>query len=185
MSITDNLKTLCENLGKNCKPTYVVVAIAAVKGICRPMFTMMDEHEEPKTKKYTAIREGLTEAIAIPVYLVLGELSAKCAKFLPKDLQKRGAKNAMFLGVCASALFVIPGLCSAVIKPIMNTFFKDSPSDTKGNDKKLDIISSSPETVPVHTSEQLSSLSRSPFITIQRPVFNSFSNHSGIKAGGV
>jgi len=185
VSITDNLKTICEKLGKNCKPTYVVVAIAAVKGICRPLFTMMDEHEEPKTKKYTAIREGLTEAIAIPVYLVLGELSAKCAKFLPKDLQKRGAKNAMFLGVCASALLFIPGLCSAAIKPIMNTFFKDAASDTADNDKKLDIISPSPKTVSVHSVESFPQVSKPPFMQIQRPVFQSFSNHSGMKAGGV
>lgn len=176
MSTTGKLRNLCKNLGENCKPTYVVVAIAAVKGICRPLFTMMDKHEEPKTKKYTAIREGLTEVIAIPVYLALGELSAKCAKFLPKDLQKRGAKNAMFLGVCASALIVIPALCSAAIKPIMDTFFKD---DTiKNNDKKLDVISpaiklqAAPQALPVHNR-------------IQRPVFQNFSNNIGMKAGGV
>lgn len=68
MNLT-KLKNLCIKLGENCKPTYPVMAIAAVKGICRPAFTMMDKKEEPKTKKYTAIREGLTEIIAIPVLL--------------------------------------------------------------------------------------------------------------------
>lgn len=42
---------------------------------------MMDKTESPDTKKYTALREGLTEAIAIPAYFVCGELSAKLQKF--------------------------------------------------------------------------------------------------------
>lgn len=177
MSTMSRLRNLCKNLGENCKPTYVVVAIAAVKGICRPLFTMMDKHEEQKTKRYTAIREGLTEVIAIPVYLALGELSAKCAKFLPKDLQKRGAKNAMFLGVCASALIVIPALCSAAIKPIMDTLFKDDKFK-KDNDKKLDVMS------PALEIPSTSPLSRE-FNQIQRPSFQTFSNNIGMKVGGV
>jgi len=65
-NVTGKLRTLCEKLGTKCKPTYVVMAIATIKGICRPTFTMMDKHEDYETKKYTAIREGLTEVIAIP-----------------------------------------------------------------------------------------------------------------------
>ncbi len=183
MNVAGKLKNLCKNLGENCKPTYVVVAIAAVKGICRPLFTMMDKHEEPKTKKYTAIREGLTEVIAIPVYLVLGELSAKCAKFLPKDLQKTGAKNAMFLGVCASALFVIPGLCSVAIKPIMDTFFKDDSSNKK-SDKKLDVTSQVPKIYSLTEIQPAQTVSQ-PINRIQRPVFQTFSNNVGTRVGGV
>ena len=84
MGITNSLKTICNKLGNNNKPTYVVMAIATVKGICRPLFTMMDKKENPETKKYTAIREGLTEIIAIPVYWACGELSGKFAHLLAK-----------------------------------------------------------------------------------------------------
>ena len=99
LNIKNKFKNICDHLGKNNKPTYVVMAIATVKGICRPTFTMMDKKEDPKTKKYTAIREGLTELIAIPVYWGLGELSAKVAtKHLPKELQKRGQKMRCFSG---------------------------------------------------------------------------------------
>ena len=49
-NLTGKLKSLCKNLGENCKPTYVVMAIATVKGICRPTFTMMDKHEDYETK---------------------------------------------------------------------------------------------------------------------------------------
>ena len=49
MAITDIIKKTCKSLGENNKPTYVVMAIATVKGICRPMFTMMDKTENPET----------------------------------------------------------------------------------------------------------------------------------------
>ena len=77
MALTELIKKTCKSLGENNKPTYVVMAIAAVKGICRPMFTMMDKTENPETKKYTALREGLTEVIAIPAYWACGEIAGK------------------------------------------------------------------------------------------------------------
>ena len=84
MSIGNLLERICTRLGEKNKATYVVMAIATVKGICRPTFTMMDKKENPVTKKYTAIREGLTELIAIPVYWASGELAAKLGKALAK-----------------------------------------------------------------------------------------------------
>ena len=169
MSVSKLLEKICTKLGNNNKPTYVVMAIATVKGICRPIFTMMDKKENPETKKYTAIREGLTEIIAIPVYWASGELAGKLAhvlakpkNFMDKNLYKQHKKghvtpevakafdsakelaennlskmnkNLMFIGVCAAALFVIPALCSAAIKPLMNSIQKKH-SDNK---KHLDI----------------------------------------------
>ncbi len=91
MSFVNLLERTCTKLGTNNKPTYVVMAIATVKGICRPMFTMMDKKENPETKKYTAIREGLTEIIAIPVYWACGESAGKLAKILavPKNFMDK------------------------------------------------------------------------------------------------
>ena len=170
MNLT-KLKNICIKLGENCKPTYPVMAIAAVKGICRPAFTMMDKKEEPKTKKYTAIREGLTEIIAIPVYWACGEIagSKMVTKHLPKDLQKTGSKNLMFLGVCAAALIVIPALCSAAIKPIMDNFYH--------NDKGLKKPQSS-DTKPIYVP---------PANKINRPSISNFGNrpYSGMKVGGL
>ena len=106
------IKNICKTLGENNKPTYVVMAIATVKGICRPLFTMMDKKEDPETKKYTALREGLTEVIAIPAYWSCGELASKLSKTITKDktLVKRAETNLMFIGVCTAALFVIPAV---------------------------------------------------------------------------
>ena len=96
MSIGNLVEKTLTKLGDKNKATYAVVAIAMVKGICRPIFTMMDKHEDPETKKYAAIREGLTEAIAIPVYIASGNLMEKFANklavpknFMDKNLFKR------------------------------------------------------------------------------------------------
>lgn len=127
------IKNICETLGKNNKSTYVVMAIAAVKGICRPLFTMMDKKEDPETKKYTALREGLTELIAIPTYWSCGELASKFSKVITKDktLVKRAETNLMFIGVCTAAIFVIPALCSAIIKPVMDKMGLNKPEKKK------------------------------------------------------
>ena len=128
MGIKDSLLKVFKSLGENNKPTYAVMAIAVVKGIARPLFTMTDKHADPETKKYTALREGLTEVVAIPTYFACGELASKVAeklKFdhLPRDQQafaKQSAKqNFMFLGVCLAALVVIPALASLTVKPFM------------------------------------------------------------------
>lgn len=140
MGFQNSLKKICNSLGTNNKPTYVVMAIAAVKGIARPAFTMMDKTESPETKKYTALREGLTEAIAIPAYFICGEASAKLANAIYKDkhptaelsaMSKRAQKNLMFVGVCTAALFIIPALCSVAIKPIMDAMHLKSPNKPK------------------------------------------------------
>lgn len=246
MSLANKLDSVVTSLGKNNKPTYVVMAIATAKGIFRPLFTMMDKTENPETKKYTAIREGLTEVIAIPSYFFCGEMAAKLAdrfcgekldwgwtkqaigdevvafkeirdhskvklssdtehiieykdgqkyslKVLPKETKNidpytqkiikigdkkflldklnqsektvkktteqmfsidnmvigfkrlkenpklhNANKNLMFMGVCIAALFVIPALCSAAIKPLMGYIQKPA------KDSKLDIESKQP-----------------------------------------
>ncbi len=96
MSIANKIEDICLSLGKNNKPTYVVMAIATAKGIFRPLFTMMDKKENSETKKYTAIREGLTEVIAIPSYLLCGELAGKLAdKVCGENLGKGWKKQAI------------------------------------------------------------------------------------------
>lgn len=50
MSLSNGIKKICESIGKDNNPAYVVVAIATAKGIFRPLFTMMDKKESPETK---------------------------------------------------------------------------------------------------------------------------------------
>lgn len=207
MANFQKLKNICKSLGENNKPTYVVMAIATVKGICRPTFTMMDKKENPETKKYTALREGLTEAIAIPVYWACGEISGKLGKYIVAqsmdkklaEMEKNGHKYAqevkdemktaaikkgrtglMYIGVCTAALFVIPAICSAVIKPIMNVMGLKAPDKNKTNNpKKLDITDGS--------KNQIQPLPQQPIKQIERPkMVNLFNGSaSGMKVGGL
>ena len=186
MAIADNVKNICRSLGKNNKPTYVVMAIAAVKGICRPTFTMMDKTEDPQTKKYTALREGLTEAIAIPAYWGCGELAAKLANHVFKDeaLAKRAEKNLMFMGVCGAALIVIPGLCSAVIKPIMDKLGLKAPD--KGEKPQLQVQQPEQTQAVLNAPQQFQKPIQQK--NIYKPSMNGYMarpNMSGLRVGGL
>ena len=177
MSVKDVFKKLCENLGKSNKPTYAVIAIATVKGIARPIFTMMDKDEDPETKKYTAIREGLTEVVAIPTYWACGELTSKLAgkMNLAPDKKAAAEHNLMFLGVCIAALLVIPAVTSLVIKPLMKKI-KSKGNDNKNESvKKLDITDKPKEQVlsPMNISHKGSKVS----------VFNT--NYPTVKLGNM
>ncbi len=151
MDISNLMKRVFTKLGENNKPTYAVMAIALVKGIARPIFTMTDKHADPETKKYTALREGLTEVVAIPTYFACGELAGKIANKLDfnhlpnKELQNYARKNAqhnfMFLGVCTAALLVIPALASITIKPFMKKIQESRKTNNKtpNNTRNIDI----------------------------------------------
>ena len=210
MANFQSIKNICKKLGENNKPTYVVMSIAAVKGICRPTFTMMDKKEKPETKKYTALREGLTEAIAIPVYWACGELAAKFGKYVvSKDMDKKIAKleqegktytqeakdemraaaikkgktGLMFIGVCTAALFIIPAVCSAVIKPIMNAIGMKAPhGDEKSTSSKLDIKEGAKENTPQapQINQPLKQIERPKMANLYSPA-----SASGMKVGGV
>ena len=160
MGVKQSLEKRLTKFGEKNSPTFVAMSIACAKGIFRPAFTMMDTKESYETKRYTALREGLTELIAIPVYYSSGVVSNYISKrisipknFMSKKIYSRyksGEQSAevlkvvkhaeklaetslpkiqitsAFIGVCTSALLIIPMLCSATIKPIMNVIEKNS-----------------------------------------------------------
>lgn len=124
-----NLENAFKIMGDNPNTAILVAsAVALFKGIFRPMFTMMDKKSDPETKKYAAIREGLTELIAIPVYvgipLGLGKFIEK--KFFneaPKVTKKAVNTNVKFLAVLASTA-IIPAICNIIQPPIMEAYKK-------------------------------------------------------------
>jgi hypothetical protein len=108
---------------------------------------MMDKKSPEETKKYTALREGLTELIAAPTYLILPILAAKGSSLLkfndPKSI-KMAKHNLQTVGTWAAALVVIPGLCSAIVKPFTEKIY--AKKNKENNDiAKLDVISTAPE----------------------------------------
>lgn len=124
-----NLENIFKFMGDNPNSAIVVaVAIAAFKGIFRPIFTMRDKKSDPETKKYTAIRECLTELIAIPVYIAVPLLGKKLIvdkiyKNASEVTKKAAGTNIKFLGVLASTA-VIPAVCNLIQPPIMTAYQK-------------------------------------------------------------
>ena len=96
---------------------------------------MMDKKESSETKKYTALREGLTEVIAIPTYITCGYLAGKGGNLFKNPEQaKLATHNLWFLGVCTAALFVIPALCSIAVDPFSKRIFKEKSQNTNNLD---------------------------------------------------
>lgn len=141
----DNLHNTFKFLGENPNSAiYVAVAIATFKGIFRPIFTLTDKKSDPQTKKYTAIREALTELIAIPVYIAVPLIGKalvvdKFYKTKPEIFKKAAGANIKFLGVLASTA-IIPAVCNLVQPSIMNYIQKKpvakNPVASVGNANK-------------------------------------------------
>jgi len=183
---------ILDKFARNLKPTHPVMAIATVKGICRPAFTMMDKNEKPETKKYTALREGITEAVAIPIYFVCGELAGIGAKVLKKlydnhvvsKAQKMAQKTGDIIDIKALEKLKQPehvtakiannlrflGVCAAALVVI--------PATCSVVIKPVvDKIIKPPEPIePKIKSNQNQ---------IKRPTFSSFIGNSGLRVGGV
>ena len=127
-----NFKSIIESIGKNNKPTYAVMAVAVANGIFKPLASLTDKNEAPETKRYAALREFMTEVVAVPTYWACGEFASKIAgkAFKDQPLKQPMAKTNMgFLGVCLAALFVIPALCSVIVKPFTDLIYKNNKND--------------------------------------------------------
>jgi len=188
-SLTNGVKKLCESLGRSNKATYAVVAIAAAKGIFRPLFTLSDKHEKPETKRYTAWREGLTEVVAIPTYLGIAMVAEKIATNLKVEKKSDIAvakHNANFLGVCFAAAIVIPLITSIIINPIMKVITKND-SKKKAVTQKNDLLDLKGEAQPkkaIETSDY--GVKKTPY-TPYKPLGYSFApaRQLGMKVGGL
>ena len=140
--VYNKLKDLCISLGKHNDALYAVLAIAMFKGVMRPTFTMMDKESDPKSKKYAAFREGLTEAIAFGSYIATHKMILPLAVPLAK---KTGAspkkiKNGLsLLSVCLTAGIIIPLVCNLTLKPIMTGVSKLFNKKDKKPQGSLDI----------------------------------------------
>jgi hypothetical protein len=135
---------------------------------------MLDKKSPEETKKYTALREGLTELIAAPTYLVLPILAAKASNLLKlKDPQavKMAKHNLQTIGTWAAALVVIPGLCSALVKPFTDKIYQKKNQKNNNEVAKLDVVS---PTEKVAVPAQISQTGH--YQPMHRVTFASFAN---------
>ena len=87
-NIADIGKKILISVGKNNKPTYTVMTIAAANGIFKPISSLTDKKEKPEARKYAALREFATECVAVPTFVI----PAVCSVAL-KILDKITGKN--------------------------------------------------------------------------------------------
>ena len=194
MTLINFIKKICSNLGNKSKPLYPILAISCANGIFRPSFTMMKKGEDPESKRYAALREGITELVAMPTYLLTGILGEKLGKKiavkaldvnLAKKVQEgkviseavkrdmkasaiqKGQAGLGLIAICIAAGLVIPALCSVVVTPVMKRISK------KSEQKSLDIKENAP-TPPAAIRMTA---------PITRPAFSNW--NSGMKVGGV
>ena len=160
-----NLENTFTFLGDNPNSAiWVACTIALFKGIFRPIFTLRDKKSDPETKKYTAMREALTELIAIPVYVAIPLLGKKIivdklyAK-KPDAFKKAANTNIKFLGVLASTA-IIPAVCNLIQPPIMESYSnyvknkkdktaiaQNNPTTSVGNTNKPSFSGNNPMTM--------------------------------------
>lgn len=182
--VPDKITNCIKYIGKNIKPYWPTVAVASAELIFRPMFTMMDKKSPSETKKYTALREAVTEIIAAPTYLVVPILAAKGSNLLKNaDAKtiKMAKHNLQILGTWTAALVVIPGLCSAVVKPFTDKIYNKKDKH-KNDPARLDVTSETMEIEPIKTPiTQTGNISKNKPIY---PVSLSHFTNSNMKVGG-
>ena len=201
MSISNFVKDICKSLGDNNKSIYPVMAVALANAIFRPTFTMLKKGENPESKKYAALREGITEVIAVPTYWASGVLAAKfggiisskamdkyfkrqekLGRSLSDDVKqemkssaiKKGQAGLMLIGVCTAGGIIIPAVCSACVTPIMNRLRPKKEEQSKKLDIKENVL-----------KYNVVSNLNTPQKFISNAVFKNNVNYSGMKVGGV
>lgn len=174
----DILQNTFKYLGGTKNASIIITcALSIFKGIFRPIFTMMDKKQDPEAKKYAAFREGLTELIAIPLYIAVPLAANKLAKNVLKTVNENANKrietNTKFIGTCLAAL-IIPFVCNIVQPPIMEAYKKhDAEKKAK---KTLDVTSVAQTQPPAVINKPANQINTS----IQKPLPVS---HSGMRVG--
>jgi len=136
---SEKITNIIKTIGQKIKPSHTMVLVAGAELFFRPLFTMMDKKTPAETKKYTALREGITEIVAVSAYLSAGKFAPKIAKAICKDPAKiaKATHNIELVGVWTAAVMVIPSLCSLVVTPFTKKLFNKKNE----NDKGLNIVS--------------------------------------------
>lgn len=112
--------------GTKTDPLLAVLIIAGCKAIFRPTFTLASKHQPQERKNYAALREFLTEMVAVPSYIIMSKLSKN--DFMSNKLTNnigniKNTKEVLsFLGICLTAGLIIPYLCNLIINPVMKKF---------------------------------------------------------------
>lgn len=99
---------------------------------------------------------------------------------------KKGKTGLMFIGVCTAALFIIPAVCSAIIKPVMDAMGMKAPDPkNKKQTAKLDVVEGAKTSMALPQTTQPLQQSIKPIEKPQIAKFYTSAQTSGMKVGGL
>lgn len=176
--VSNKAGKLFQKLGADADPLVTIVVLCLFNMTVRPLITLSDKNQPKDRKLYAALREGITELIALPTCIFFSRfLGGKLAnKFTlnktPETIQ--AVKNVFSLGGLVVANFVIPILSTLALDPIM----KDVKKRIIKDQTNLNIVS---ELKPIINNNQL---------VIQKPIKTQniwshyqFTNSTGLTIG--
>lgn len=134
-------------------PLMTIVVLCLFNMTVRPLITLSDKNQPKDRKLYAALREGITELIALPTCIFFsrflgGKLGTHFAlNKTPEGIQ--AVKNVFSLGGLVVANFVIPILSTLALDPIM----KDVKKRIIKDKTNLNVVS---ESQPIIKTNQFS-----------------------------
>lgn len=151
LTVVKNLASRAEkvftSLGSNPDPLITIIALCLFNATVRPLITLSDKNQPKERRYYAALREAVTEMIALPTCVLFargigGMLANKFATSKSPEVIS-GVKNVFSLLGLVAANFVIPILTTIALDPIMKDVKKRIVKD-KQQHPTLDITSQSP-----------------------------------------
>jgi len=144
--IAKNAKNFYGKLGSNPDPLFTIVALCLFNMTLRPLITLSDPNQPKERKMYAAMREFVTEALAMPICIIMsrlagGVLAKKFAR--PENINK--VKNVFSFAGLLLANFTIPIVGTLIMDPLMNKLKKNPKfkveEDVTKEKPSLDIVS--------------------------------------------
>jgi hypothetical protein len=151
-AISKNAEKFLHKLGSNPDPLFTIVALCLFNMTLRPLITLSDQNQPKERKLYAALREFVTELIALPVCVIMSRLAGgMLAKRFAKPENIEAVKNVFSFAGLLLANFTIPILGTLALDPLMGKAKKLLNAEEKPDMKptqKLNIVSETP-VIPV------------------------------------
>ena len=131
-----------KKLGSSPDPFFTIAVLCIFNATVRPLITLSDKNQPKERKYYAALREFVTELVALPTCAFFARyLGGKLAGHFAKAPNTVSAvKNVFSMGGLLVANFTIPILSNIILEPIMKDVKKKIKADNK---TQLNVISES------------------------------------------
>ncbi|MEW5819966.1 MAG: hypothetical protein AB1782_07220 [Cyanobacteriota bacterium] len=120
-SIAPRTEKLFTKLGSSPDPLITIIALCAFNMTVRPLITLTDKNQPKDRRIYAALREAVTEIIALPMCVLMARvIGGRLAQQFTKAPNTIGAvKNVFSLAGLVVANFIIPIIATVALDPIM------------------------------------------------------------------